>query len=59
MAQYDPSLSMFELFSRLEKRFRPPAFPSARPSDQNTMQIAALEATASSGGKKNEKEQMR
>ena len=41
------SLTMFELFGWIQKRFR----PSVRPSDGNTMTNAVLAPTASSSGK--------
>ena len=44
---YGLSLTVFELFSWLDKRFRPPV----RPFDPDTMNNTALEAIASSSGK--------
>ena len=43
-------LAVFELLSWLQKHFRPPVRPSVRPSDSDTISIAAVEANASSSG---------
>ena len=45
-ANFSPSLTVSELFSWLQTRFRPPI----RPSDPDTMTNTALEATASPSG---------
>ena len=44
---YGLFVTVFEVFSWLQKRFR----PFARPSDPDTITDTALEATPSSGGK--------
>ena len=44
-------LTVFELFSWLQKRFRLPVHPSVRPSDPDTVANTALEATGSWSGK--------
>ena len=44
---YGLSLTVLELYSWLQMRFRPPA----RPPDPDTMTSTTLEAAASSGGK--------